>query len=106
MPTQREAVWAFAVYTFLALDLWTYKSEHALGQVIFAIMADNMKIFKQYQDNPSFKKGLSDWVFQLTYNKGGKPYQIPTAKTHNAFQYEIPKPDVTMVAEPEDKIQR
>lgn len=80
------------------------ESEHALGQVIFAIMADNMEIFKQYQDNPSFKKGLSDWVFQLTYNKGGKPYQIPTAKTPNAFQYEIPKPDVTMVAEPEDKI--
>ena len=32
------------------------ESERALQQVIFAIMADNMELFKQFQDNPSFKK--------------------------------------------------
>ncbi len=47
----------------------------ALQDVIFAIMADNMEIFKQYQDNPSFKKWLFDLVFSLTYNKEGKPYE-------------------------------
>ena len=47
----------------------------ALQEVIFAIMADNMEIFKQYQDNPSFKKWLFDLVFSLTYNKEGKPYE-------------------------------
>lgn len=51
------------------------ESERALQQVIFAIMADNMELFKQFQDNPSFKKWLSDLVFVLTYNKEGKPYQ-------------------------------
>lgn len=52
------------------------ESERALQQVIFAIMADNMELFKQFQDNPSFKKWLSDIVFNLTYNKDGKPYEI------------------------------
>lgn len=55
------------------------ESERALQQVIFAIMADNMELFKQFQDNPSFKKWLSDLVFNLTYNKEGKPYEPPTA---------------------------
>ena len=51
------------------------ESERALQQVIFAIMADNMELFKQFQDNPSFKKWLSDLVFNLTYNKEGKTYE-------------------------------
>jgi len=53
------------------------ESERALQQVIFSIMADNMELFKQFQDNPSFKKWLSDMVFNLTYNPDGKAYQIP-----------------------------
>lgn len=53
------------------------ESERALQQVIFSIMADNMELFKQFQDNPSFKKWLSDMVFNLTYNPEGKPHQIP-----------------------------
>ena len=54
------------------------ESERALQQVIFSIMADNMELFKQFQDNPDFKKWLSDLVFNLTYNKEGKPYQTPS----------------------------
>lgn len=57
------------------------ESERALQQVIFAIMADNMELFKQFQDNPSFKKWLSDLVFNLTYNKEGKPYEVPDEGT-------------------------
>ena len=56
------------------------ESERALQAVIFSIMAGNMELFKQYQDNPSFKKWLSDLVFNLTYNKEGKPYKSPEAK--------------------------
>ena len=48
------------------------ESERALQQVIFAIMADNMELFKQFQDNPSFKKWLSDLVFNMTYEPGVK----------------------------------
>ncbi len=43
------------------------ESERALQQVIFSIMGDNMELFKQFQDNPSFRKWLSDLVFNLTY---------------------------------------
>lgn len=48
------------------------ESERALQQVIFAIMADNMELFKQFQDNSSFKKWLSDLVFNMTYEPQGK----------------------------------
>lgn len=51
------------------------ESERALQQVIVSIMSDNMELFKQFQDNPSFKKWLSDMVFNLTYNKDGRPYE-------------------------------
>ena len=50
------------------------ESERALQQVVFAIMADNMELFKQYQDNPSFRKWLSDMIFNATYNTEGKPF--------------------------------
>ena len=59
------------------------ESERALQQVIFSIMADNMELFKQFQDNPSFKKWLSDLVFNLTYNPEGKPYLMPGAEKKN-----------------------
>jgi type I restriction enzyme R subunit len=44
-------------------------------------MADNMELFKQFQDNPSFKKWLSDLVFNLTYNPEGKEYIMPSQET-------------------------
>lgn len=53
------------------------ESERALQQVIFSIMADNMEIFKQYQDNPAFRKWLADIVFNMTYNPDGTPYTPP-----------------------------
>lgn len=48
------------------------ESERALKSVVFNIMADNMELFKQFNDNPSFKKWLSDMVFSVTYNSDGK----------------------------------
>lgn len=53
------------------------ESDRALMQVILNIMGDNIELFKQFQDNPSFKKWLSDLVFGLTYNREGKPYELP-----------------------------
>jgi type I restriction enzyme R subunit len=57
------------------------ESERALRDVILSIMADNIEIFKQFQDNPSFKKWLTNMVFRLTYNKEGKPYEVPARYT-------------------------
>jgi type I restriction enzyme R subunit len=61
-----------------------------LQKVIFSIMSDNMELFKQFQDNPSFRKWLSDLVFNLTYNTEGKPY-----KTSDLNSSEESKDDVT-----------
>ncbi len=36
-----------------------------------------MEIFKQYQDNPAFRKWLADMVFNMTYNPDGNPYTPP-----------------------------
>ena len=66
------------------------ESERALQKVIFSIMSDNMELFKQFQDNPSFRKWLSDLVFNLTYNTEGKPY-----KTSDLNSSEESKDDVT-----------
>lgn len=49
------------------------ESERALQTAILTVMADNMELFKQFQDNPSFKKWLSDMVFNTTYSSTGKP---------------------------------
>ena len=76
------------------------ESERALQQVIFAIMADNMELFKQFQDNPSFKKWLSDMVFNLTYNKEGKPYEAPAPQApKKGTVYQFPQQELLMVAE-------
>lgn len=47
------------------------ESERALKKVVMGVMADNMELFKQFNDNPSFKKWLSDLVFNTTYNTNG-----------------------------------
>ncbi|MCM1187496.1 MAG: type I restriction endonuclease subunit R, partial [Lachnospira sp.] len=70
------------------------ESERALQQVIFAIMADNMELFKQFQDNPSFKKWLSDLVFNLTYEPRGKK-----SRTKGVVNYLDDQLSVRMVAE-------
>jgi type I restriction enzyme R subunit len=64
------------------------ESERALQQVILSIMADNMELFKQFNDNMSFKKWLSDLVFNLTYNPEGKPFDLPGKQVNNVTKSE------------------
>jgi type I restriction enzyme, R subunit len=42
--------------------------ERALARVVTSMLNDDMEIFKQYSDNPGFKRSLLDWVFALTYD--------------------------------------
>lgn len=51
------------------------ESDKALNRAVINVMADNMEVFKQFHDNPSFKKWLSDMVFNLTFNTDGSIYQ-------------------------------
>lgn len=50
------------------------ESDKALNKAIINLMADNMEIFKQFNDNQSFKKWLSDMVFGVTYNASGEVF--------------------------------
>lgn len=70
------------------------ESERALHQVIFSVMADNMELFKQFQDNPSFKKWLSDMVFNMTYDQkiGSKVIEYPQVETNASMVAESPTP--------------
>ena len=70
------------------------ESERALQQVIFSVMADNMELFKQFQDNPSFKKWLSDMVFNMTYDpkSGSKIIEYPQVKSTASMVAESPTP--------------
>lgn len=70
------------------------ESERALQQVIFSVMADNMELFKQFQDNPSFKKWLSDMVFNMTYDPkvGSKIVKYPEPQSTVSMVAEEPAP--------------
>ena len=50
------------------------ESDRVLQNVVIKIMSDNMELFKQFNDNLEFKRWLSDMVFNITYNKEGKPF--------------------------------
>lgn len=43
------------------------ESDAALSKVILAYMTSNIELFKNFQDNPSFKKWLQEYVFDATY---------------------------------------
>lgn len=46
------------------------ESDAALAKVILAYMTSNMELFKNFQDNPSFKQWVQEYVFEATYNNG------------------------------------
>lgn len=45
--------------------------DRALGKAMMELISDHTELFKQFSDNPDFKKWLSDMVFRLTYSAGG-----------------------------------
>ncbi len=44
--------------------------DNALQRVIVSLLTDHTELFKQFMDNPSFKKWLADTVFAVTYEAG------------------------------------
>lgn len=43
--------------------------DKALSRVMLAVLKDDTELFKQFSDNESFKRWLSDTVFKLSYSK-------------------------------------
>lgn len=57
----------------------TARIEHdkALNRVILELLTDHTELFKQFSDNPNFKRWLSDTVFDTTYRPGVEPPNAP-----------------------------
>jgi len=45
--------------------------DNALVRVMTALLKDDTKLFKQFSDNESFRRWLTDTVFALTYEEVG-----------------------------------
>ena len=52
-------------------DKQNARIEHdkALARVIVGLMKDDTELFKQFSDNPDFKRWLADTVFEMTYEQ-------------------------------------
>jgi type I restriction enzyme R subunit len=50
-------------------DKQNARIEHdkALQRVLVELLADHTELFKQFCDNPDFKKWLADTIFSVTY---------------------------------------
>ena len=62
-------------------DKKTARIEHdaALQRVMIDLLSDHTELFKQFSDNPSFKKWLGDTIFGATYQQAG---QSATGASH------------------------
>jgi type I restriction enzyme, R subunit len=56
-------------------DKQNARIEHdkALASVIVALMKDDTELFKQFSDNPEFKRWLTDTIFSATYDRPTPP---------------------------------
>ncbi len=56
-------------------DKQNARIEHdkALGGVIIGLMKDDTELFKQFSDNPEFKRWLADTIFYATYDRPASP---------------------------------
>jgi type I restriction enzyme R subunit len=55
-------------------DKQNARIEHdkALERVVVSLMRDDTELFKQFMDNESFRRWLTDTVFNLTYDQPGR----------------------------------
>jgi hypothetical protein len=55
--------------SFWATMMWKRRPDRALQKVVIGMLADHTELFKQFSDNPSFKKWLGDTIFGVTYEE-------------------------------------
>ena len=55
-------------------DKQNARIEHdkALKRVMSAVLKDDAELFKQFSDNPDFRRWMTDAIFDMTYNEKGK----------------------------------
>lgn len=50
---------------------------YRLRRVVLELLSDHTELFKQFSDNPNFKRWLTDTVFDATYQQGTVPPKAP-----------------------------
>ena len=60
-------------------DRQNARIEHdkALEQAVIELLSDHAELFKQFSDNDSFRKWLSETIFQATYRQGVEGGNVP-----------------------------
>jgi type I restriction enzyme R subunit len=58
-----------------------------LGEIPAGVLQDDTELFKQFSDNPDFRRWLEDNVFRLTYTQSGSCLgaqldHAPVERTH------------------------
>jgi type I restriction enzyme R subunit len=55
-------------------DKQNAKIEHdkALKRVMTAVLKDDAELYKQFSDNPDFHRWMTDPIFSMTYEEGGR----------------------------------
>lgn len=55
-------------------DKQNAKIEHdkALKRVMTAVLKDDAELYKQFSDNPDFRRWMTDAIFSMTYEEGGR----------------------------------
>ena len=53
--------------------------DRALERAVIELLSDHTELFKQFSDNPSFRRWLSDTIFTATYPQGieGAKMSVP-----------------------------
>ena len=51
--------------------------DEALKRAVTALLSDHTELFKQFSDNPSFRKWLSETIFAATYHREAEGGKIP-----------------------------
>ena len=51
--------------------------DEALKRTVTELLSDHTELFKQFSDNPSFRKWLSESIFTATYRQGAEGGNIP-----------------------------
>ncbi|MBD3844031.1 MAG: hypothetical protein IE909_19570, partial [Campylobacterales bacterium] len=46
------------------------ESDKALARVMVSVLKDDTELFKQFSDNPEFKRWMQDMIYGLTSNAG------------------------------------
>jgi len=59
-------------------DRQNARIEHdkALQRVVFDLLSDSTELFKQFSDNPAFKKWLADTIFSVTYAPAAEETEV------------------------------